>query len=216
MSFIAAAVVAGPALITGITARSAADKQSAATQQANQFQQQAWDQQQKNLAPWQQAGTQALSQMSDPSLSKQFGMSDFQADPSYQFRMAQGQKAIERSAAARGGLQSSGTLQAENKFGQDLASQEYQNAYNRFTGNQQQRFGQLSTLANMGQGAVSGLNQYGANNAQVMGGNVMGSATAQGQADIAVGNAANQGINNLVQLGSSAVGMMGGGAKKPA
>jgi hypothetical protein len=41
-------------------------------------------------------------------------------------------KALERSAAARGNLLSGSTLKGVQRFGQDLASQEYQNAFNRY------------------------------------------------------------------------------------
>jgi hypothetical protein len=57
---------------------------------------------------------------------------NFQADPSYGFRLSEGLKALERSAAARGGLMSGGTGKALQRYGQDMASQEYGNAFQRF------------------------------------------------------------------------------------
>ena len=57
---------------------------------------------------------------------------NFQADPGYGFRLSEGLKALERSAAARGGLMSGGTGKALQRYGQDLASQEYGNAFRRF------------------------------------------------------------------------------------
>jgi hypothetical protein len=72
----------------------------------------------------------------DPaSLMRGFTAKDFQADPGYAFRMSEGMKALERSAAARGGLLSGATLKGTQRYGQDLASQEYQNAFNRFQAN---------------------------------------------------------------------------------
>jgi hypothetical protein len=72
----------------------------------------------------------------DPaSLMQGFTAKDFQADPGYAFRMSEGMKALERSAAARGGLLSGATLRGTQRYGQDLASQEYQNAFNRFQAN---------------------------------------------------------------------------------
>jgi len=52
-------------------------------------------------------------------------------DPSYRFRFEQGQKALETSAAARGTLLTGGTAKALEEFGQQFASTEYQNLYNR-------------------------------------------------------------------------------------
>lgn len=53
------------------------------------------------------------------------------SDPSYQFRLQQGQQALERSAAAKGMLGSGNILQALQDYGQGAASQEFQNQYNR-------------------------------------------------------------------------------------
>jgi hypothetical protein len=86
---------------------------------------------------------------------RDFGMSDFEADPGYGFRMGEGMKALERSAAARGGLLSGTTLKGIQRFGQDLASSEYGNAYNRFY---QMRNAQLNPLQ-----SIMGAGQTGAN-----------------------------------------------------
>jgi hypothetical protein len=59
------------------------------------------------------------------------GQVDLQADPGYQFRLSEGLKALDRQAAARGGLISGGALKASQRYGQDMASQEYGQAYNR-------------------------------------------------------------------------------------
>jgi hypothetical protein len=72
----------------------------------------------------------------DPaSAMKNFGASDFQADPGYAFRLSEGMKALDRTAASRGGLLSGATLKGAQRYGSDLASQEYGNAYNRFQAN---------------------------------------------------------------------------------
>lgn len=57
---------------------------------------------------------------------------NFEADPGYAFRMSEGLKGLERSAAARGGLLSGGAGKALQRYGQGLASQEYGNAFDRF------------------------------------------------------------------------------------
>ena len=54
-----------------------------------------------------------------------------QADPSYQFRLREGQRALEGSAAARGVLRTGGTLRDIINYGQSAASQEAQSAYDR-------------------------------------------------------------------------------------
>lgn len=62
------------------------------------------------------------------------------ADPSYQFRLQQGQGALEASAAARGVLRSGNTLQGILEYGQNFASQEYGNVYARKLGEYDRQF----------------------------------------------------------------------------
>lgn len=54
-------------------------------------------------------------------------------EPGFQFRMDQGRKALESSAAGRGVLRSGGTLKDILGYGQNFASQEYGNVFNRAT-----------------------------------------------------------------------------------
>lgn len=137
------------------------------------------------------------------SLAKPFSMADYQADPGYAFRLAEGQKAIQRSQAARGGLLSGAAVKAANNYAQDSASAEFQNAYNRFNQNQTNLFNRLSgisgtgqqtgsTLANLGQNAVSNANNY-----------LTSGATAQSAAQMANGAAWQSGLTNIGnQVGS--------------
>lgn len=68
-----------------------------------------------------------------------FSYGDFQAptaateqnDPGYQFRLNEGARAMQQSAAAKGTLDTGGTLGDLLKYGQDYASNEFQNVYNR-------------------------------------------------------------------------------------
>jgi hypothetical protein len=89
------------------------------------------------------------------ALDKSFTLSDFQKDPGYQFRMDEGAKAVDNSAAARGGVLSGGAMKAMARYGQDFASNEYSNAYNRFNTDQTTRFNRLSSLAGTGQTATA-------------------------------------------------------------
>ncbi len=87
--------------------------------------------------------------------ARDFGMSDFQADPGYGFRMSEGMKALERSAAARGGLLSGTTLKGVQRFGQDLASQEYQNAFNRYYAARNAQLNPLQGILGQGQSSTN-------------------------------------------------------------
>lgn len=69
--------------------------------------------------------------------------SKIQQTAGYQFAVDQGNQAINRSAAAKGQLNSGGVLAELAKYGQGMASQDYGNQVNRLTGLMQgaQQFG---------------------------------------------------------------------------
>jgi hypothetical protein len=86
---------------------------------------------------------------------RDFGTADFEADPGYAFRQSEGMKALERSAAARGNLLSGSTMKGIQRFGQDLASQEYTNAFNRYQVNRSNQLNPLQSLMGAGQSATN-------------------------------------------------------------
>lgn len=97
------------------------------------------------------------------SLLKNFTAQDFETDPGYQFRIGEGQKQIESSAAARGGLLSGAAAKALTKYNQNFASNEYGNVYNRFRANQGDVYNRLASLAGVGQQATNATQQAGQN-----------------------------------------------------
>jgi hypothetical protein len=111
--------------------------------------------------------------------TKDFGMSDFEADPGYAFRMAEGLKALDRQAAARGGLISGSALKASQRYGQDMASQEYGNAFNRYQVNRSNQLNPLMAISGYGQQATNQLGQYGSQFAQSGANTMANSANAQ-------------------------------------
>jgi hypothetical protein len=89
--------------------------------------------------------------------TKDFSMQDFTTDPGYAFRMSEGLKALDRQAAARGGLISGGALKAAERYGQDLGSQEYTNAFNRYQTNRANQLNPLQSITGAGQTATNQL-----------------------------------------------------------
>ena len=169
--------VAGATVVSGAmgsrAAGKAADTQAAAADRSAEVQREIFERQVELQQPWLKAGEQALNRLTPLAMEyTPFGMQQFQADPGYQFRMSEGMKALERGAAARGGLLSGSTLRATQRFGQDLASQEYQNAFNRYQAERQARLGPLQSLAGVGQTTAQQLSgqagQMGANVGQAM------------------------------------------------
>ena len=102
-------------------------------------------------------------------LVRGFTMGDYEADPGYAFRFEQGQKALERSAAARGGLLSGNTGGALQKYGQGMASQEYSNAYNRFRDTQGLRRNALAGVVGFAPTAAGSMATAGQNYASGVG-----------------------------------------------
>jgi len=182
--WIAAAVV-GSALIGSSASKSASGAQSQAAAQSADMSKAISDQQialareqyAANVGlqePFRQAGMKGQNRLMDVlglsgntgaqgygSATKDFSMSDFQADPGYAFRLSEGTKALERSAAARGGLLSGGTGKALTRFGQDLGSQEYTNAFNRYQTNRANLLQPLQSLAGQGQSTANTIGNYG-------------------------------------------------------
>lgn len=200
----AAVLGVGGAIIGSNATKDAAQTQADAARYAADTQYKMYQQQRDDQAPWRQAGQGALSQMQDPSFQKDFSMSDFQQDPGYQFRMDQGQKALEASAAARGGLMGGNFGTALSQYGQDYASNEYQNAYNRFTNNQSNRFNRLASIAGVGQTANGQLAQAGMNAANNAGEAMMSGANGMAGAQVAQGQMWGNTLSSLGSQGSNA------------
>lgn len=159
--FVAAAVVGSALLSSRASSKAASTAASATTQAADTsaaVQREMFERQVELQEPWRQAGISALNKLAP--LAEQytpFGMQQFQADPGYAFRLSEGMKALDRSAAARGNLLSGATLRGAQRFGQDLASQEYMNAFNRYQAERAARLGPLQSLAGVGQTSAQAL-----------------------------------------------------------
>lgn len=149
----AAALGAGASIIGG-RSQSKAAKDAAKSQ--TRAQKQALAAQMELARPYVEAGKNAMTQYQNLAPYQSFGMDQFQADPGYQFRMSEGLKALERSASARGLLQSGGTLKDITRFGQDAASQEYQNAFQRYLTEREARMDPYRYLTGVGQAAAAG------------------------------------------------------------
>lgn len=140
-----------------------------------------------------------------------------QNDPGYQFRLQQGEKALQNSAAAQGNLLTGNTAAGINAYGQDYASNEFGNVYNRayqqyqdkyniFKQNQADQFNRLAAIAGLGQTAVGQLNSAGSNagsnigntymqGSQQIGNSLQNAGAAQASGYVGGANAINGGIS---------------------
>ena len=149
--------------------------------------------------PWRKAGETALNKLVPLATEyTPFGMQQFQADPGYGFRMSEGMKALERSAAARGGLLSGATLKGIQRFGQDLGSQEYMNAFNRYQTERAARLQPLQSLAGVGQTTAQQLGQAGQTMASNVGEALTSGAAARASGYVGGANALTQGLGTYL------------------
>lgn len=201
-AIIGSQVVGG--LLGSDASSNAANAQQYAADQSSATQLQMFNQNRQDYAPWRDAGVNALARLSAGTQAggefvRPFTMADYQQDPGYNFRLSEGLKAINNSAAARGLLQSGANLKGLNRYAQDYASGEYTNAFNRFQLDQANRFNRNAALAGIGQTAQQQLAQQGANTAAQIGQNQLAAGNAAaagtiGQAN-AFSNAMGQGMN---------------------
>jgi hypothetical protein len=193
----AAATVAS-AVIGSSASRKAASTQARAADRAAELQREQFERQVELQAPFREAGVRALPELEAASRYTPFGMQQFTADPGYGFRLAEGQKALDRQAAARGGLISGGALKAASRYGQEMGSQEYTNAFNRYQTERQARLNPLQSLAGVGQTSVAQLGQAG--QAMATGVGEAGGQAAQARASGYMGgaNALSQGLSQYM------------------
>lgn len=194
------AAMVGGSLLSGLFGNSASKRAARAQQQgsaaATEEQRRQYDTSRADQMPFLQTGYAA-----NDRINALLGgdTSAFRADPGYQWQFNEGQRGVERSAAARGGAASGNALRALTQYGQGMADQSYGNYWNRLAG-----------VAGFGQNTAQGLGALGANSANNIG-NLMqsgGDARASGVLGAAnsVTGALNSGLNNYLLYRGGAFG----------
>jgi len=175
-------------------ARGAAGTTAAATREQTALQRRMYEENVARQRPFYEAGVNALPMylqgiqrggelVAGPTLSQ------LQFDPGYAFRLQEGIKALDRSAAARGGLLGGNQLRGVSEYGQGLASQEFGNAYNRFIGEQATRRNALAGLVGQSQTTANTIGTAGQNMASNVGNLAMQQATNQANANLTASRA---------------------------
>jgi hypothetical protein len=166
-----AAAILGSAVIGGAVASRGASKaakaQQQAAEQASDVQRQIFERQTELSEPFRQAGITSQNELmrllgigGDATaadygmLTRGFTPEQMQMDPGYAFRLAEGEKALERMQAARGQYLGGGAIRAGTRYGQEMGSQEYMNAFNRAQATLGNRLGALGSLYGAGQTAT--------------------------------------------------------------
>jgi hypothetical protein len=211
---IGAAGAIGGGLIASSASKKASKVQEQAARDATSAQERMFQRQTELQEPFRQGGLTAQNEIMQllgiggdknaagyGSLGKAFGEADFQKDPGYAFRQAEGMKALERSAAARGNLLSGSTMKGVQRFGQDLASQEYQNAFNRYQVERSAKLNPLQSLMGSGQSATNVLTGAAGQMGQNEASNIYNAGQARASGYIGSANALNTALG---QIGSYA------------
>lgn len=206
---IAAVTTIGSGMMGASAAKKAAQTQADAARYAADLQQQQYEQTREDLGPYRDVGYTALKDITGmkPYLTSQFGQDQLAQylDPSMAFRMKYGGMATERSRNVGQGLLSGNTLRALEDYGQDLASTEYGNAFNRFQTERANIYNTLANIAGMGQSATNtGINagQTATSNIGQLG---VGAANAQAAGTVGAANAWTNALQtpmNYLQLAS--------------
>lgn len=192
--------------------KQAAQMQSTAADKAADNTLKMFNQTRDDLQPYVQTGhvgNDQLSQgMRDGSLTHAFNLGDFQADPSYQFTKQQGMDGIQSSAAARGSLLSGATLKALDSYNNNLANQQYQQAYSNYNADQANRYNRLMGVAQLGQNSAAQVGAQGAAATAQANDYSTSGASALGAGLIGAQNAKTDAYNNLIKTGIRAAAMI--------
>ncbi|WP_257222395.1 DNA transfer protein p32 [Acinetobacter sp. YH12200] len=219
MGMVAGALGVGSALLgynsskkQAKAATQAADTQAEATRYASDMQKDMFNEVRADQKPYMQAGTTALDQLMGQMgpngfFNQTYSGQDIYSDPSYQFRLNEGLNAVQSGAAAQGGLLSGATQKALMNYGQQSASQEYQNAYNRHSTDQTNQYNRLSNLVGVGQNAAAGVGNAGMQTSQAMANNTMAGASARADGITGAASARAKGMEGLIGGAGSLAGM---------
>lgn len=189
MGWVAAATLVGGAMSSQASS-DAADAQVQSSRESTAAQERMFNKQVELQEPWRQAGINALGKMGTGFT----GEVNLNEDPGYAFRLSEGQKALDRQAAARGGLISGGALKAATRYGQEMGSQEYQNAFNRAL----TRYNTTAALAGVGQTATNNLSGAAGALGAAEGANAINAGNARASGYVGQANAMNQGLGTYL------------------
>ena len=206
-----AAAILGSAVIGGAVASRGASKaaraQQQAADQAAQVQREIFEKQTELQEPFRQAGITSQNELlrmlglgGEPgtpgygTIGAPFTVEQMQMDPGYAFRMEEGLKALERSAAARTGVLSGPMAKGAIRYGQEFGSQEYGNAFNRALALQGARLNALASLYGAGQIAAQQVGQQAGQYGTNVGNLLVGAGQARASGYLGQANALSQAL----------------------
>lgn len=214
MAFITGALIgAGASLVGGLLSSSAANKaastQAKSADAATALQREMYEKNLELQKPFYEAGLtgqnallQYLGLGGDTGAAnygagmRPFTGADLASEPGYQFRLGEGVNALNKTAAARGGMMSGRALKEAERYGQDYASNEYNNAFNRYYTQRNQMLNPLQSLLGQAQTSAGNVGQSGQNYAANAGNAMMAGANARASGYVGSANALNQALGS--------------------
>ena len=201
----AAVAMAGGALVGGALAsqgaKSAANTQANAANNATQAQMNMFNQTQQNLQPYMGAGQNALNTLQGqlPDLTQPFQptMQQLQSMPGYQFQLQQGLEATQNGYAAKGLGSSGAAMKGAARYAQGLASSDLGQLANLYYTNQNNAYNKLMGVANLGQNSAANVGQIGANYAGGIANTMTGAGNALAAGQVGQANAWSNAANNI-------------------
>lgn len=181
------------------------------SEQQLDLQRQIWEQQQKDQAPWLQQGQQAIGRLGDLMKPNADTSMMLKNDPSYQFRLKLGQQQLDRNNAASGMGYSGSQLKAAQNYGQDLASTEFGNYYNRLAGLASGGQQTAQSLGGMGSNYATGASNTLGNLSGYLQNNLGQAANARASGYIGQANAITGGLQGITDNLFRAASLFGGG-----
>jgi hypothetical protein len=130
--------------------------------------------------------------------ARPFNASMMYEDPGYAFRLSEGVNALNKTAAARGGMFSGRALSEATRYGQDYASNEYNNAFNRYYTQRNQTLNPIQSLLGQAQTTAGNVGAAGQNYASNAGNTMMGAANARASGYVGGANALNTALGGAV------------------
>jgi hypothetical protein len=197
MTFVAAAAIAGSAVIGAVSSKKASGAQKEAAAASDATQRYMYDKTREDNQPFRDAGVLANNKLARLMLNNQFDRrftkQDMEADPVYQsglqFGLDEGRKGIDRQSAANGSFLSGATLKALTRFGNDYGSTKANDAYNRFNTDMANQYNRYAGLSGAGQQATNQINAAGQNMANNISESQIGAGNARASGYVGQANA---------------------------
>jgi hypothetical protein len=212
--FVAAAAVGAAGSIIG------SQTQASASENATNAQEQMFNEQLSNLAPYRTGGAQAESELQyleglGPagegtkgygSLNQPFNMTDFKTlTPQYGFNLQQGAQGTLNQSSSAQGAESGAALSSLQSYNQQFANNSFNTAFQNYQTQQNNVFNRLSTMAQTGESAASNQASGASTFAGGIGQSLTNTGTAIGAGIAGAGNS----LGNSALLGSLLYGQNG-------